>query len=69
MPPVSLNPQGGRAERVQSRLPDGDVARIAALAARRGVRESALVRELIRQALDQIEGDPDREEPQPLMSG
>ena len=57
MPPVPLNPRGGRADRVQTRLADGDHDRLLNLAERRGVRESALVRELLRQALDRAESE------------
>lgn len=69
MAQTPLNPSGGKAVLVQARMPDGDVARLAAIAARRGIRQPVLVRALIRYALDQIEGDLDLAEPEPLTSG
>jgi len=57
MPPVPLNPAGGKAVLVQARMPDAEVTRLAALAERRGVRQPELVRELIRLALDQFEAE------------
>jgi hypothetical protein len=61
MAQAPLNPAGGKAVLVQARMPDADVTRLAALAARRGVRQPVLVRALIRYALDEL----DRAEPEP----
>jgi metal-responsive CopG/Arc/MetJ family transcriptional regulator len=53
---IPLNPQGGAAVRVQVILPDSDVARLHALAARRRKKSrSAVARELIAEALDRAE--------------
>jgi hypothetical protein len=45
----------GEARAMPVRLHDSDMLRLARLARRRGVRRSALTRQLLRLALDQIE--------------
>jgi hypothetical protein len=63
MPAVALNPGGGTAVLIQARVPDPDVTRLAALAARKGIRQPALVRLALALGLDAIEqqdqGPPD----------
>ena len=48
-------------------MPDGDYARLVALAACRGIHQPVLIRELISLALDQFEDG--LAEPEPLNSG
>ena len=68
MAQIPLNPGGGRrAVLVQARMPDCDAVRLADLAARRGIRQPVLVRQLIRLALDQMEAD--LADTEPLTSG
>jgi len=67
MPRPPLNPGGGTAARIEARMPDGDYARLVALAACRGIRQPVLIRELISLALDQFEDG--LAEPEPLSSG
>jgi hypothetical protein len=55
MPAVALNPQGGTAVRVQARVPDPYVTRLAALAARKGVRQPVLIRLALALGLDELE--------------
>jgi predicted transcriptional regulator len=50
-----LNPEGGSAAVVVVKLPDADVSRLLAMAARRRVRRSALIREALARGLDQLE--------------
>jgi Ribbon-helix-helix protein, copG family len=55
MPQVALNPGGGTAVLIQARVPDPDVTRLAALAARRGVRQPVLIRRALALGLDELE--------------
>jgi hypothetical protein len=55
MPAHPLNQAGGTAVLVAARVSDEDVARLAVLVARRGVRQATVVRELLRAGLDQLE--------------
>ena len=50
-----LNPRGGDAVRIETRIEDGDHDRLLNLAERRGIKPPVLVRELLRLALDQFE--------------
>lgn len=50
-----INERGGVAATVQAKMPDADVARLVALAARRRKSRSAMARELLVAALDQLE--------------
>jgi hypothetical protein len=59
MPAVALNPGGGTAVLIQARVPDPEVARLAALAARKGIRQPALVRLALARGLDAIEREGD----------
>jgi hypothetical protein len=50
-------------------MSDADRDRLLNLAARRGVRQPVLVRELIKIALDQLEAELNRADTGPLASG
>ncbi|MGH3300394.1 MAG: ribbon-helix-helix protein, CopG family [Streptosporangiaceae bacterium] len=50
-----LNEQGGKAAILITRVPDTDVARLIRLATRRRKSRSAMMRELLRFALDRAE--------------
>jgi CRP-like cAMP-binding protein len=55
MAQIPLNPAGGSAAKVQAKLPDTDLARLLALAARRKRTPSQITRELLKYALDHME--------------
>ena len=57
MAQAPLNIAGGEAVQVRLRMPDGDVARVIRLAARRRLSRSAVMRELLAFALDRLEAD------------
>lgn len=46
-----LNPEGGRAEKIYARCPNGTGDRIAHLAARRGLSRSTYIREVVLEAI------------------
>jgi predicted DNA-binding protein len=69
MPRTSLSQGGGQSPKIEARMSDADRDRLLNLAARRGVRQPVLVRELIKMALDQVEAELNRADTGPLTSG
>lgn len=59
MAQIALNAGGGTAVRVQARVPDPDVARLAVLAARLGIRQPVLIRRVLAAGLDRLERETD----------
>ena len=57
MSQIPLNSSGGTAARIEARMPDADHDRLVELARRKGLKRPVLIRELIRQALDQAEAE------------
>jgi hypothetical protein len=57
MPRKPLNPQGGDAAAIRTKLADADIARLKRLAARRSVKPGTVARELLRFGLDAAERD------------
>jgi hypothetical protein len=57
----AMNPQGGRAALVSTRMRDHDVARLLRLAAHRKVTPSTMARELLQLALDMLDNGPPHE--------
>jgi hypothetical protein len=55
MAQIPLNAAGGKAAVVQAKMPDTDVTRLLRLAELRGISRSAIARELLHDALDQLE--------------
>jgi len=55
MPRRPLNPRGGDAARIETRITDDDLDRLIALAKRRNIKSPVLIRLLIQQALDAAE--------------
>ena len=52
-----LNPRGGDAVRIETRIEDGDHVRLLSLAERRGIKPPVLIRELMKRALDHAEAE------------
>jgi hypothetical protein len=62
VPQIALNPAGGPAARVQARVADADIGRLATLAAQLGIRPSTLARRALLRGLADLErstGPPD----------
>ena len=71
MPRPPLNPGGGAAARIETRMPDCDHDRLVELARRKGLKRPEMIRELMRWALDRAEAQEreERERAEPLASG
>lgn len=63
-----LNPRGGDAVRIETRIEDGDHDRLVELARKKGLKHPEMIRELMKWALDRAEAE-ERAERERAMPG